>query len=227
MALPRFGSPRPTVKIGMFRFAAARAASSALPRRSPPSEMSRIALWSSAAGSSASSAVLIAPPRSVSPRGAESGVAPSSAARRKPWSVVSGHSSTPVRRNATSAHRSPSSESMRSTTSAFARSRRFGLTSVASIERETSSATTTLRERAWNVCSEWPHCGRAAANTTSSSPARTSAACTRKSPGLRGIRRACSAGATKPSSRFSVRARSHSHTAPMTGTSARSANIQG
>ena len=186
-----------------------------------------IALWSSAAGSSASSEVRIALPRSVSPRGADSGVADSSVPRRNPWSVVSGHSSTPVRLNATSAQRSPSSESIRSATSAFARSRRLGRTSAASMERETSSATTTLRVRACIFWEECPHCGRAAAKRTSASPASSSAAWRLKSLGLRGKRRPCRAGATRPLSRFSARARRNTHHAPATGTRATRTSIHG
>ena len=160
----------PTVKIGMPRFFAASAFLSASPRRSPPSEIRMIALWSSAAGSSAPSAARMALPRSVSPRGADSGLMRSRALLRYPWSVVSGHTTTPVRRNATSAHLSPARESIRSATSALARSRRLGLTSSASIERDTSIAMTTLRARVTVFSIDLPHCGRAAAKSARKRP---------------------------------------------------------
>ena len=223
----RRGSPSPTVKIGMPRFFATAAPSSALLRRSPPSETRMIALWSSIVGSSACSAVRIAAPRSVSPRGADSGVAVSSAERRNARSVVSGHSRTPFWRNATSAHLSPSSESTRSAISAFARSRRLGRTSAASMERLTSRATTTFRLFAATTCVLCPHCGRAAANRQSARPERRSIACTTNVFGLFGSKRPWRAGATKPLRRASERARRNVQNAPATGTSSTSTSIHG
>ena len=123
---------------------------------------------------------LIALPRSVSPRGAESGESVSSVPRRKPRSVVSGHSATPVLRNATSEQRSPSRESMRSATSAFARSSRLGPTSLASIDCETSIAMTRLRLETVRRSSDLPHCGRAAARNAITSPADTSISCSER-----------------------------------------------
>ena len=99
--------------------------------------------------------------------------------------------------------------------------------SCASIERDTSSAITTLRERTCIFWADCPHRGRDAAKRTSASPRSNRAACRPKSRGLGGIRRAFNAGATNEESRLSARARSSTQSAPATGTSATNANIQG
>ena len=111
-------------------------------------------------------------PRSVSPRGAEFSSIDSSALWRCARSFVSGNRALAVLRKATSEQRSSSSASMRSATSAFARLRRLGNTSPASIERETSIATTTLRLRAMRFSIVLPHWGRDAAKRTRKSPSR-------------------------------------------------------
>ena len=117
---------------------------------------------------------------------------------------------------------------MRSAMSALARSRRLGRTSATSIERDTSSATTTLRLRASIFWDECPHCGRAAASATSVRPTTISGICSRAN-GLAAVgnRRPASDGATIFSRRRSARARRKIQNAPATGTNATSVNIHG
>ena len=169
----------------------------------------------------------MAAPRSVSPRAALSGERPSRAPRRNPRSVVNGQMDSPVPRNATSAQRSPSRESIRSATSAFTRSRRLGRTSSANIERETSIATTTLRERSTIFSSDFPHCGLAAAKRANASPAVIRYACRlqRSAPG--GMSRLRSAGATSFLSERSRRARRKAHHSAINGTAPTRKSIHG
>ena len=96
-----------------------------------------------------------------------------------------------------------------------------------SIERDTSSASTTFRERTCTFTFDWPHWGRATAKRMRASPVSSKKACMLNSRGLDGISRVRSPGATNESRRLSARARRKNQNAPATGTSATNINIQG